>query len=879
MAASAQERAPWPRLAVIALAAGAAASLAACWIARSVETRAIENEFKSTSKTLTQSLARHISAQLGQLDAVTAFWGASHTVERKEFAAFAVTLLKRGLEKIAWVPVVPAAERVDREVELGKDIGRDVVFHGPGGTALDPSRASFFPVWYTEPLQTTQWDFGLDLGSDKSIEPVVLAATRKNSLAARRAPPINSGEDPHLRLLAAQPIAASAEENDHRAAHLPGLVVGVFGVQSAVEAALLTFPSGSVADVLLWIASEPEGQRLAYQHSQKSAGMPDDSLYAQAQRRLHAEDPLTIGPLSWTVVCIADDSYIAQRRTSMPWVLLGAGLALSVLMASYIRSVEHRARSLAKSNAGLYTEIAERHAIDKELRETQRALATLVANLPGLAYRCRNDKDWSMEFISDGSIPLTGHPPADFLRNAVSFGKDVMHPDDRERVWNDVQQALHERRPFQINYKIVTAFGDPKYVWEQGRGVFTREGELLAIEGFVTDVTERKKTEDDLRRETAFARAIIESMPGNFYMFDERGKFLRWNKTVEHVSGYSAAEIERMSPLDFFAPETMPVIAAAVQRTFAEGSVTIEADLLTKSGTRLPYLFTGVRFEYEGVRMLIGLGLEASERNRAREERARLEATLLQTQKLESLGVLAAAIAHDFNNLLTVVMGNAGLAQRSLAPGSAAHDFIQEVLGASKNASHLTRKLRDYADLKSRTKEDLDVSAEVTEFRGLLRTSVPRTVRLEFELAPELPKIHADPAQVQQLLMNLVVNAAEAYDERNGVVRVSTGRGNKLLADVTAPLKPGRAVKGTARPGRFVFLEVADSGTGLDPTTLLRIGEPFFTTKFTGRGLGLAAVLGILREHDGWLEIESHPERGSTFRACVPIAPTSSNAG
>jgi PAS domain S-box-containing protein len=404
--------------------------------------------------------------------------------------------------------------------------------------------------------------------------------------------------------------------------------------------------------------------------------------------------------------------------------------------------------------------------------------------------------------------------------------------------------------------------------------VRSRAGELLAIEGFIIDVTERRKIEESLRREKAFSDATIESLPGNFYVFDERGRMLRWNNTVERVTGYSKAEIAHMSPLDFFGPEDQKVITDAVTECFEKGSITVEANLKTKSGARLPYYFTGVRFEYQKVRMLVGLGLDVSERNRARDERERLQATLLQTQKLESLGVLAGAIAHDFNNLLTVVMGNAGLAQRSLAPGSAAHDFIEQALGASKDASHLTRKLRDYTDLASHVKTEVDLSEQVAEFTGLLRTSVPRSVTLGFELGDDLPVVKADPAQVQQLLMNLVVNAAESYGDRSGSVRITTGRAN---FDPAAPAGDV-LVRGTPRAGPYVFLAVRDQGSGLDGATLARIGEPFFTTKLAGRGLGLAAVLGILREHDGWLEVESRPGRGSTFRACLPLESRSPGA-
>ena len=251
--------------------------------------------------------------------------------------------------------------------------------------------------------------------------------------------------------------------------------------------------------------------------------------------------------------------------------MLVAGLALSTMLAWYIRGTEQRARSLTKANAGLFTEIADRHAVENELRETQRARETLLANLPGLAYRCRNDKDWSMTFISDGVIPLTGFTPADFLTNKVSFGHRVIHADDRERVWSEVQEALDRHRPFKTEYRIVTAYGDERLVWEQGRGVYSRAGELLALEGLITDVTDRVHAEENLRREKEFADAIIESLPGAFYVFDDQGRFVRWNKNLERISGYSAVELTRLHPLDFFTIEDHALVARAIQEVFERG--------------------------------------------------------------------------------------------------------------------------------------------------------------------------------------------------------------------------------------------------------------------------------------------------------------------
>ena len=218
--------------------------------------------------------------------------------------------------------------------------------------------------------------------------------------------------------------------------------------------------------------------------------------------------------------------------------------------------------------------------------------------------------------------------------------------------------------------------------------------------------------------------------------------------------------------------------------------------------------------------------------------------------------MLAGGVAHDFNNLLTGILGNASLAEEVLPAGHPAHSAIREVIEASERAAHLTRQMLAYAGKGRFVVERLDLSAAVREIANLVRSSIPRNVMLRLELTPELPPIEADAGQIQQLVMNLVINGAEAIGEGSaGTVLVATG---------VRQAGPGVA------DGNYVFLEVRDTGCGMDETTRARIFEPFFTTKFTGRGLGLSAVQGIVRGHNGELRVESAPGSGTTFQVFFP---------
>jgi signal transduction histidine kinase/CheY-like chemotaxis protein len=248
------------------------------------------------------------------------------------------------------------------------------------------------------------------------------------------------------------------------------------------------------------------------------------------------------------------------------------------------------------------------------------------------------------------------------------------------------------------------------------------------------------------------------------------------------------------------------------------------------------------------------------------EELARQEERLRQSQKMESIGILAGGIAHDFNNILTGVLGNASLALTSLSAGSPNHLRLQEILEGTESAAHLTRQLLAYAGKGQFVLEPVDLSEQVRAISGLIRMSIPKRVDLRLVLTDGLPCIEGDSSQIQQIIMNLIINGAEAIPEgRVGTVIVTTG-----VQDVDEEYLRAAMFVTPVNTGTYVALEVQDSGVGMDEPTQARVFDPFFTTKFAGRGLGLAAVMGIVKGHNGALKIYSTPGRGSTFRVLLP---------
>src|SRR5690349_13025783 len=236
-----------------------------------------------------------------------------------------------------------------------------------------------------------------------------------------------------------------------------------------------------------------------------------------------------------------------------------------------------------------------------------------------------------------------------------------------------------------------------------------------------------------------------------------------------------------------------------------------------------------------------------------------METQRLHAQKLESLGLLAGGVAHDFNNLLTGILGNASLVLEILEDDREVRGMLQDIIRASERAADLTRQLLAYAGKGKFVLEPVDASALVRDISELLRASVPRSVELSLRLHPDLPTIEGDSSQIQQLVMNLILNAVEATGERPGSVRVSTGIRQIRPGDQTADFRPD-----PPEPGDYVCIQVSDNGCGMSDMVKAQIFDPFFTTKFTGRGLGLAAALGIVRGHNGAINVESTENEGST---------------
>jgi PAS domain S-box-containing protein len=381
---------------------------------------------------------------------------------------------------------------------------------------------------------------------------------------------------------------------------------------------------------------------------------------------------------------------------------------------------------------------------------------------------------------------------------------------------------------------------------------------LLTI---MQDMTDQLRVERDLRvKDRALESAIF-----GIGMTDLEARVTYVNHAILQMWGFDSKDelLGRALP-EFFEGDgvyrTMEALSAG------EG-ISGEDLGKRKDGSVFPVQFSASVIKDQGGLPLCTFGsfVDITARKKAEEERLALEVQIQNTQKLESLGVLAGGIAHDFNNLLMGVLGNADVALTDLAPESPLRKQLEDIITAARRAADLAKQMLAYAGRGKFVVEILDLEAVIGEMTHLLEVSIATGVELKFEFGQEVPPIQGEATQIRQIVMNLVTNASEAIDDGGGTVSISTGVVYCDQAELA-----GTYLNDNLAPGPYSYFEVKDTGSGMDEQTQSKMFDPFFTTKFTGRGLGLAAVLGIVRGHEGAVKISSAVDEGTAVRIFLP---------
>jgi PAS domain S-box-containing protein len=388
---------------------------------------------------------------------------------------------------------------------------------------------------------------------------------------------------------------------------------------------------------------------------------------------------------------------------------------------------------------------------------------------------------------------------------------------------------------------------------------------------FVRDVAARDLAERALLASENRYRSLIETTGTALIGIGANGAVFEWNREAERVYGCTRPDALGRDFYRTFLPEAVrTTVRRDVARVMSgESTSSFESAVRSNDGAERVLIWSitrlmGVAGDSLGV---IASGQDITELKRLEAERRELEAKVQHAQKLESLGVLAGGIAHDFNNLLVGILGNASLALMDLPDDSPLRELVADIETTALRAADLTKQMLAYSGKGRFLVNSVDLNALVREMAQLLQTVISKRAALRFDFESDLPPIEADATQLRQIVMNLITNASDAIGGDDGVITLRTG-----VRDATRDYLKSSYVDDELPAGRYAFIEVEDTGCGMDAETLARIFDPFFSTKFTGRGLGLAATLGIVRGHRGTIKVRSEPRGGTTFTILLPCS-------
>ena len=516
--------------------------------------------------------------------------------------------------------------------------------------------------------------------------------------------------------------------------------------------------------------------------------------------------------------------------------------------------------------SGFFTfvlDLTKHKRIEKALDESRRTLSTLVSNLRGAAYRCKNDQSWTILFVSKGIRKITGYPPNDFLEGKIHFG-NIISSEDRQDAWEDVQTCLSKKRQYQLVYRVNHANGNVRWVWDQGQGVYSSEGKFVALEGFLADITEQKLAEYALRESEERLRAIVNTAVEAILTINQKGIVQSYNPAAETMFGYPANEVigqnvRMLMPSPY--REKHDHYIQAYLKTGEKKIIGIgrEAEGQRKDGTIFPIHLSVAEVDHLG--LFTGVIRDLSEEKKAEKElekaRGELMMQTLFTQRLSALATMAGGIAHELNQPLSSI----GLYAATICKMIKSKETVDtsKIMGSldaiSKQVSRASKIIDHMRDFASENKKignhESNIHQAIDSVLMLTEQQLHNhNIGCSNEVDPEL-KVKIDRTRLEQVLVILISNAKDSIDSKtyppkqNGIIRFSSAINKEST-----------------------ILRIHDNGRGIHDDVRKKIFEPFVTTKDPGKGtgLGLSICHGILKDYSATIEVEETNSSGTTFK-------------
>jgi len=862
---------------------GVALSFASFFLARQQEILRAETEFIRRADLHQVALEANLRQHIESLRGVQKLMQFSPATDAATFRQWAREIVAEHpeVQVLEWCPRVPGPQRAAFEAGVQGSASSNFAIverDAQGRNVPARTREEYFPIVYFEPVPGNEIVEGFDVANGQAARELQAARDTGQPVASGRIQMAQNIGD-QFGMIVTLPVyekGAPVESVEQRREAFRGCVRGVFRIRDLLHSAWRNLPVIGV-DTLVLDPSAGHGTNrfVMFQPSVlRKNGAPPPTEEAFRTGRVH-EAPLRFAGRTWTFLFRPVPDWWATQFSWLPYFILAGGLCATLMSAGYVRATVRRREMVehvvAARTAELTREVAERRRTEEELRKTQ---STLVQ-----AQRVGRVGSWELDLVtqqltwSDETYRLFGRDARTFQPTRDRFFESV-HPDDRERVRQASASALSRGRRYDAEHRVRRPDGSECIVHEMAEVVRDESGQPVRLVGTVQDITERHYGEERLEWERNLLRTLIDNIPDYIYFKDHEGRFIMMNAACQRVIGAASQEdVVGKTDADLCPPELAMIYMAADAQIIETGLplVNQEEPFITRTGEKRYLLTTKIPLQdgHGHITGIVGISRDITDRKRAEDERQAMERKFQETQKLESLGVLAGGIAHDFNNLLTGILGNASLARMELPAESPLHSYLEQIEHSSQRAADLCKQMLAYSGKGRFVIQRIDLSALVRETLHLLQLSISKKAVLKLDLADHLPGVMADATQIRQIIMNLVMNASDAIGEKSGLITISTAAHHadrKYLSDlVGADDLPA---------GQYVVLEVTDNGCGMSPETKAKIFEPFFTTKFTGRGLGLAAVLGIVRGHQGALKVYSELGRGSTFKLLLPAAGT-----
>ncbi|MCB1178590.1 MAG: response regulator [Leptospiraceae bacterium] len=500
-------------------------------------------------------------------------------------------------------------------------------------------------------------------------------------------------------------------------------------------------------------------------------------------------------------------------------------------------------------------------SIKQELLESRTFLANLISNLPGFVYRVRNNKEYTPLFISDNIIDIIGFTKDEFLNLKKESPLLMMYPEDSDSVWKERFSQLNKKLPFEIEYRIINKRNEIIWVWERGYGIYNNDGNLLYIEGFISEITSRKQHEEKILENELKLNTILETILDSVLIVNEKSKIQIANKATERIFGYTQEELIE-NDISILMPEPYSNLHHNyIDRYLITGEKKIigtgrELKGKRKNGEVFDCEISVFDWTFKGHKYFTGTIKDISYRKKVEEQ-------LRQSQKMEAVGKISGGVAHDFNNILAIILGNLELLENKI-PGKdeKIQKKFKKVYDAIDRGVGLTRKLLSFARKTSFDVVPVDVNETIYGIKELFERVLSKNIEIKLELSKEKLVAKLDKNELENVLLNLAINSRDAIVD-NGKIKIKTGKF----------IKENYNSQGTPIKEPWLYISFYDNGSGIPKEVIEKIFDPFFTTKPKGKGtgLGLSQAYSFVEQSGGTINVNSKSGEFTEFKIYLPL--------